>query len=65
MIERWLRVPENKKEIEDLNGKIDSEQIRVETLDFISRLNELSNSVFGNFIELFGYNKKRKTLPSR
>ncbi|MCH7517674.1 MAG: type 1 glutamine amidotransferase [Candidatus Dadabacteria bacterium] len=65
MIERWLRVPENKKEIEDLNGKIDSEQIRVETPDFISRLNELSNSVFGNFIELFGYNKKRKTLPSR
>jgi hypothetical protein len=65
MIERWLRVPENKKEIEDLNGKIDSEQIRVETPDFISRLNELSNSVFGNFIELFGYIKKRKTLPSR
>ena len=65
MIERWLRVPENCKEIENLNGKIDPEQIRVETPDYISRLNELSNSVFGNFIELFGYNKKRKTLPSR
>lgn len=65
MIERWLRVPENKKEIEDLNGKIDPEQIRAETPDFIYRLNELSNSVFGNFMELFGYNKKRQTLPSR
>jgi len=65
MIERWLRVPENKKEIEDLNGKVDPEEIRAETPDYILRLNELSNSVFGNFIELFGYNKKRKTLPSR
>jgi len=65
MIARWLRVPENKKEIEDLNGKIDPERIRAETLGFINRLNELSNSVFGSFIELFGYNKKRKTLPSR
>ncbi|GJM16473.1 MAG: hypothetical protein DHS20C13_18000 [Thermodesulfobacteriota bacterium] len=65
MVERWLVVPENKKEIEDLNGKIDPEQIRTETPDYIVRLNELSNNVFGNFIELFGYNKKRKTLPSR
>ena len=65
MVERWLVVPENKKEIEDLNGKIDPEQIRTETPDYIIRLNELSNTVFGNFIELFGYNKKRRTLPSR
>lgn len=65
MIERWLHVPENKKEIEDLNGKIDPNHIKAQTTDHISRLNELSNSVFGNFIDLFGYNKKRRTLPSR
>jgi GMP synthase (glutamine-hydrolysing) len=65
MIERWLNVPENKKEIEDLNGKIDPDHIKGETPEYISRLNDLSNSVFGNFIELFGYNKKRQTLPSR
>ncbi|MEM7009278.1 MAG: gamma-glutamyl-gamma-aminobutyrate hydrolase family protein [Thermodesulfobacteriota bacterium] len=65
MIERWLRVPENKKEIEELGGKIDPEEIKTQTPDHISRLNDLSNSVFGNFLELFGYNKKRKTLPSR
>ena len=65
MIERWLKVPENCKEIEDLDGKIDPERIRAQTPDYILRLNDLSNLVFGNFIELFGYNKKRKTLPSR
>jgi len=65
MIERWLNVPENKKEIEDLDGKIDPDLIRAETPEHISRLNDLSNSVFGNFIDLFGYNKKRRTLPSR
>lgn len=65
MIERWLNVPANKKEIQDLNGKIDPEQIKEVTPQYISRLNELSNLVFGNFLELFGYNKKRKTLPSR
>jgi GMP synthase (glutamine-hydrolysing) len=65
MIERWLNVPENKREIEELDGKIDPERIKADTPEYISRLNELSNSVFGNFIELFGYNKKRKTLPSR
>jgi len=65
MIERWLNVPENKKEIEDLNGKIDPDHIKSETPEYISRLNDLSNSVFSNFIELFGYNKKRQTLPSR
>lgn len=65
MIERWLRVPGHKKEIEELDGKIDPEQIKSDTPEYISRLNDLSNSVFGNFLELFGYNKKRKTLPSR
>ena len=65
MIERWLRVPGNKKEIEELDGKIDPEQIKSDTPEYISRLNDLSNSVFSNFLELFGYNKKRKTLPSR
>ena len=65
MIERWLNVPENKREIEELDGKIDPDRIKSDTPQYIARLTELSNSVFGNFIELFGYNKKRKTLPSR
>ncbi|MGB2692027.1 MAG: type 1 glutamine amidotransferase [Thermodesulfobacteriota bacterium] len=65
MIERWLNVPENKKEIEALNGEIDPDHIKAETPEHIYRLNDLSSSVFSNFIDLFGYNKKRKTLPSR
>lgn len=65
MIERWLNVPDNKKEIEELNGKIDPDVIRSDTPQHIARLHQLSKSVFGNFIELFGYNKKRHTLPSR
>ena len=65
MIERWLNVPANKREIEELNGKIDPDVIRSDTPEHITRLYQLSKSVFGNFIELFGYNKKRHTLPSR
>ena len=65
MIERWLRVPENKKEIEALGGKIDPEVIREDTPEHIGRLKELSDSAFSGFLNLFGFNKKRRTLPSR
>lgn len=65
MIERWLRVPANKREIEELNGKIDPEIIRSETPGMIGRLNILSELIFGGFISLFGFSKKRNTLPSR
>ncbi|OGE22672.1 MAG: hypothetical protein A3J42_10270 [Candidatus Dadabacteria bacterium RIFCSPHIGHO2_12_FULL_53_21] len=65
MVERWLRIPGNKKEIEELNGKIDPERIRKETPEYVPRLNELSDRAFAEFIGFFGFNKKRKTLPSR
>ena len=65
MIERWLEVPPNKQEIAALNGKIDPDVIREDTPRYIERLKELSDGAFGGFISLFGYNKKRHTLPSR
>jgi GMP synthase (glutamine-hydrolysing) len=65
MVERWLRIPGNKKEIEELDGKIDPERIKRETHEYIPRLKELSDSAFAGFIGFFGFNKKRKTLPSR
>jgi GMP synthase (glutamine-hydrolysing) len=65
MVERWLRIPGNKKEIEELDGKIDPERIRKETPEYIPRLKELSDRAFAGFIGFFGFNKKRKTLPSR
>ncbi len=65
MIERWLNVPANKKEIEALNGKIDPGVIMEDTQEYIERLKKLSDAAFGGFVSLFGYNKKRHTLPSR
>jgi len=65
MVERWLRIPGNRKEIEELNGKIDPDRIRKETREYISRLKELSDKSFAGFIGFFGFNKKRKSLPSR
>jgi GMP synthase (glutamine-hydrolysing) len=65
MIHRWLRVAENKKEIVALGGKIDPERIHLETPQYIARLHQLSDRVFGEFIRLFGIEKTRCLLPSR
>ncbi|MEQ9620184.1 MAG: gamma-glutamyl-gamma-aminobutyrate hydrolase family protein [Deltaproteobacteria bacterium] len=65
MVERWLGIPQNRDEIERTNGKIDPEKIRLETPEYIDRLKDLSDRTFGGFINLFGFRKKRKTLPSR
>ena len=65
MIHRWLRVAENKKEIVALGGKIDPERIHLETAQYIARLHQLSERVFGEFIRLFGIEKTRCLLPSR
>ena len=65
MIHRWLRVAENKKEIVALGGKIDPERIHLETPQYIARLTQLSERVFGEFIRLFGFEKIRCVLPSR
>lgn len=64
MVERWLGIPENRKEIEEL-GTIDPEKIRKDTPVHISRLKELSDTSFAGFVNLFGFSKKRLTLPSR
>jgi len=65
MIHRWLRVAENKKELAALGGKIDPQRIHQETTDHIRRLQQLSERVFGEFINLFGIGKKFRQLPSR
>ena len=65
MIHRWLRVAENRKEIYALAGTIDPESIYRETPEYISRLHQLSERVFGEFINLFGARKKFLSLPSR
>jgi GMP synthase (glutamine-hydrolysing) len=63
MIHRWLRVAENKEEINALGGQINPERIHLETPDHIRRLRQLSQHVFGQFIQLFGIQKEIVRLP--
>jgi len=64
MIHRWLRVAENRKEIASLGGATTAERIQSETPAHIERLAQLSERVFGEFIKLFGIDKKIRHLPS-
>lgn len=65
MIHRWLRVGENRREIAALGETITPERIHRETPEYISRLHQLSERVFGEFINLFGMEKKFLRLLSR
>jgi GMP synthase (glutamine-hydrolysing) len=65
MIHRWLRVPENRKEIAGLRGKIDPDRIHMETPAYMPRLNQLSGIVFSEFIKIFAIQKKFVRLPLR
>ena len=65
MINRWLRVAENRHEAAALGGEGTLERIQRETTDYIGRLRELSERVFGEFIRLFGVEKKLLRLLSR
>ena len=65
MILRWLKVPENRREIASLYGDIDPDRIHRETSQHIDRLHQLSDRVFGGFIDIFGLDKSRPRLVSR
>jgi GMP synthase (glutamine-hydrolysing) len=59
MIHRWLRLAEQRNEFNGLGGKIDPAHIHGETPEHIARLHQLSDRVFGEFIQLFGIKKTR------
>jgi GMP synthase (glutamine-hydrolysing) len=65
MIRRWMRVAENQREIAALGGASSPARIDEDTPAHIGRLTQLSASVFGEFINLFGIEKTRRHLPSR
>ena len=65
LIERWLRVPENKKLIQNSKGEIDPNVIIEETPKYIENLINLSNEVFGELIKQFEKGHKVHLLPSR
>ena len=54
LVERWLNTPVYQAEIAATNGKIDPDVIRAQTLEHINELNQLSEKVFGGFLELMG-----------
>lgn len=59
MIHRWLQIPELS------TSSADPKAIAAETAREIGNLKNLSDLVFGEFIKLFGVEKKFKHLPSR
>ncbi len=65
LIERWLNVPLNRDEIEQLGGQIDPQTIRRQTPANVARLKQLSDAAFGEFIALLGVRKRYRALPSR
>ena len=65
MIHRWLKVEDNRAEISGLHGPDHIEFLFGETSRNIARLREMSDRVFGAFIDLFGIEKKYRRLPSR
>jgi GMP synthase (glutamine-hydrolysing) len=65
LIERWLSVPVHRAEIEALSGAIDPEEIRRETRVRITRARELSDRTFGEWVRLFGPERRGRILASR
>jgi GMP synthase (glutamine-hydrolysing) len=65
LIERWLGTPALKRELAELSDGGDASLIMQQTRAFIGRSGELSEAVFGAFIERFYRWRRRHPLPSR
>ncbi len=65
LIERWLRVPVHKRELDSVRATIDPARIRSETPTRIDRVKQLSERTFREFVKLFGAIKKHRTLAFR
>lgn len=65
MIERWLKVPDNRQQLVESRGEFSAELILSETVLHIAPLKQLSKKVFGEFAGLFGFAKKARLLGSR
>ncbi len=65
MIDRWLRVAANRKEIASLGGIIDPDRIHRDTPNYIHRLHQLSDRVFSEFVTLFDAGDRSLRLSSR
>ena len=61
LIERWLTVPVHRAELESLGGRIDADAIRAETRERITRLKQLGDRTFVEFIKQFGRRPRRRS----
>src|SRR4030095_625264 len=65
MIDRWIRLGLQRGEIQENSGEPHAEQIRKESRQNIERSKQLSGHVFGEFVKLFGEEKRFRRLHSR
>jgi GMP synthase (glutamine-hydrolysing) len=66
LIERWLRVPAHRDDIERLAVEVHPDEIRRETRERITDLHATADRVFGALVRLFGAERpRRRVLPSR
>ncbi len=65
LIDRWLKVPDHQETLEAIQDKMSVERIRQETKQNIQASKQLSQKVFSEFIQLFGFSKKFQRLKSR
>ena len=57
--------PVNRRELDELHGKIDPAQIEVETPGHIEQSMALGSRLFGEYLRLFQSRHRRIALPSR
>lgn len=65
LVERWLTVPANQPMLEDEAGRVDPDEIRLQTNDRIGALQTLSRKTFSRWIDRFEIAPRRCALPSR
>lgn len=65
LIHRWLHVPENATDLQDMGGEDHRQKIQLDTDVHMQRHLDLGKQTFSNFIDLFGVKKCRRALPSR
>ena len=65
LVERWLKLPHYRKEIEAAGIAGGPERIHDESLSRLPRLQDLAPQVFNAFLDRIGRPRRRVTLPSR
>jgi GMP synthase (glutamine-hydrolysing) len=66
LIERWLRVPAHRDDIERLAAEVHPDEIRRETRERIGDLQARADLIFADLVRLFGAERpRRRVLPSR